>query len=550
MPTNKKLSSSKTKLSRNSGVSIYDLLVIGGGITGAHVLWDSTLRGMKSVLLEKNDYASGTSQATSKMIHGGLRYLKNFELGLVRESLHERATLARITPQAVQTMGILVPIYTNVDRFVLKVGMELYNALSYDRNTNICKDRLIPKYGFLSKEQTIMESPTIERDKLKGSYLYYDYLNLNPERHTCEFIFSAREKGAEAKNYTEVISIVRSGDSLYTVIAKDKISGKEISFQTKSVVNAAGPWADIVESLAGVEIDKHLVRSKGIHVVTRKICGDKTLVTKKKDGTHLFIIPWRNKTIIGTTDTEYADNPDRFRVTKRDIEELLSEVNNSFGYTDLTLDDVDFYYGGLRPLVEDPGETKSTYNASRKTEIFDHKESGFPGFFTAMGGKYTTSRGVAEEVVNKVVDYLPGNFRVCETAVIPPDTGNYSDVLSLIKTLGKKFPKLSGETIEILSFRYGSQAYRILEKSTAKEEFYALQNGEKFFESEVRFITNREDIRFATDFFFRRSGVGVPGLPEEKETNKLVRSLAKHLRWNPARISQEVKSIKERYKIY
>ncbi len=204
--------------------------MIGGGITGAHVLWDSTLRGMKSILLVKNDYASGTSQATSKMIHGGLRYLKNLELGLVRESLRERATLARITPQAVQTMGILVPLYSNLDRIVLKFGMILYDALSYDRNTNICKDRLIPRYDFLSKEQTLLESPTIEREKLKGAYLYYDYLNINPERHTCEFIFSARERGAEAKNYTEVVSITRSNNSLYTIIAKDRISGKEIVY--------------------------------------------------------------------------------------------------------------------------------------------------------------------------------------------------------------------------------------------------------------------------------------------------------------------------------
>ncbi|AVQ11961.1 FAD dependent oxidoreductase [Leptospira santarosai] len=536
---------------RSADSFVYDLLVIGGGITGAHVLWDSTLRGMKSILLEKNDYASGTSQATSKMIHGGLRYLKNFELGLVRESLRERATFARITPQAVQTMGFLVPIYSNIERFVLKAGMEMYNALSYDRNSDISKDRLIPKYGFLSKEQTVMESPTIKRDNLKGSYLYYDYLNINPERHTCEFIFSARERGAEAKNYTEVASVTRRTDSLYTVVAKDKISGKEISFQTKSVVNATGPWADLVESLAGVEIDKHLVRSKGIHIVTRKICGDKTLVTKKKDGTHLFIIPWRNKTIIGTTDTEYVDSPDRFRVTKKDIEELLSEINDSFGYTDLTLNDVDFYYGGLRPLVEDRGEAKSTYNTSRKTEILDHKESGFPGFFTAMGGKYTTSRSVGEAVVDKVADYLPGNFRACETSETPPSsTGNCSDLLSLTKELGKKFPKLSGESIETIAFRYGLQAYQILGKNFSEEEFYTLQNGEKFFESEVRSIANREDIRFATDFFFRRSGVGVPGLPEEKETAKLVRSLAKYLGWNQNRISKEIKAVKERYRIY
>ncbi|XDD48773.1 glycerol-3-phosphate dehydrogenase/oxidase [Leptospira sp. WS92.C1] len=548
MALNKKLSSSQLNSSKNSNQSVYDLLIIGGGITGANVLWDSTLRGMKSVLLEKNDYASGTSQATSKMIHGGLRYLKNFELSLVRESLRERATLARITPNAVQTMGYLVPVYSTSEKFVLKVGMEMYNALSYDRNKNICEDRLIPKYSFLSREHTIMESPTLNREKLKGSYLYYDYLNLNPERHTCEFIFSAREKGAEAKNYTEVISILHK-DSLYHVVARDKVTGKETLYQTKAIVNAAGPWADFVESLAGVPSDKNLVRSKGIHIITRKICGDKTVVSKKKDGTHIFIIPWRNKTIIGTTDTEYPDSPDRFRVTKKDIEDLIGEINHSYGYTDLTLKDVDFYYGGLRPLVEDPTEKTSTYNASRKTEIFDHKDSGFPGFFTAMGGKYTTSRAVAETVVNQVSDFLPGNFRACETEMVPPSTGEYSDLPSLTADLSRKFSKLSGELIETVALRYGSQAYRILEKSSSKEEFYKLQNGEIFFESELRFITGREDIRFGTDFFFRRSGVGVPGLPEEREKSRMIHSIGKQLKWNLARIRNEIKTVEDRYKI-
>lgn len=157
---------------------------------------------------------------------------------------------------------------------------------------------------------------------------------------------------------------------------------------------------------------------------------------------------------------------------------MLSEINDSFGYTDLTLNDVDFYYGGLRPLVEDRGEAKSTYNTSRKTEILDHKESGFPGFFTAMGGKYTTSRSVGEAVVDKVADYLPGNFRACETSETPPSTGNCSDLLSLTKELGKKFPKLNGKSIETIAFRYGLQAYQILEKNFSKEEFYTLQNGE------------------------------------------------------------------------
>ncbi len=164
---------------------------------------------------------------------------------------------------------------------------------------------------------------------------------------------------------------------------------------------------------------------------------------------------------------------------------MLSEINDSFGYTDLTLNDVDFYYGGLRPLVEDRGEAKSTYNTSRKTEILDHKESGFPGFFTAMGGKYTTSRSVGEAVVDKVADYLPGNFRACETSETPPSTGNCSDLLSLTKELGKKFPKLNGKSIETIAFRYGLQAYQILERIFPKKSFILFKTGKNSLKAKV-----------------------------------------------------------------
>ena len=165
---------------QNLKENIYDVIIIGGGITGACILWDATLRGMKTLLVDKNDYASGTSQATSKLIHGGLRYLKNFEIGLVRESLRERRNLARISPHALYTMGFQIPLYDFKNQLMMKVGMVLYNQLSFDRNKMIHLDNLIPEYRFHNREETIHEIPEIPRENLKGSYLYYDYANLNP----------------------------------------------------------------------------------------------------------------------------------------------------------------------------------------------------------------------------------------------------------------------------------------------------------------------------------------------------------------------------------
>ncbi|MFB5649641.1 FAD-dependent oxidoreductase [Leptospira wolffii] len=538
---------SKQQISSEISSQVFDTLVIGGGITGASLLWDASLRGLKAILVEKNDFASGTTQATSKLIHGGLRYLKNAEFGLVRESLRERRILAKIAPHSLKTLPFLIPIYSGAEKWITHVGLAMYDAFSYDRNREISSDSWIPKYRFLSKEEIILEAPSLPREGLKGGFLYYDYQNLNPERQTCEFIFSAERKGGLAFNYTELVAISRQGE-VYQAILKDKRSGKSYPVFAKTVVNAAGPWADFVESLAGVGMDKVLVRSKGIHIVTRSLGTSKAIVLKKRDKTHMFVLPWRGKTIIGTTDTVFSDSPDKFKVTKQDIQGLLEEINYAFGYSDLTERDVDFYYGGMRPLVEDPGEKSDTYNASRKTEILDHKDKGLPGFFTALGGKYTTSRHLAEKIADKLCDYLPGNFLPCETTQVPLLSGEFSDLSSLVQGLVKKFPKLSGEYLETAAVRYGSLAYDILNSAKPGENAALLANGEKIHASEIRYIAKNEKIEKATDFFFRRSGVGVPGLPDAENLNLILNELGSTLGWNSSKKKAEGLEIQARYR--
>jgi glycerol-3-phosphate dehydrogenase len=528
---------------------IFDVLVIGGGITGACVFWDSVLRGMKSILIEKNDYASGTSQATSKLIHGGLRYLKNLEFGLVRESLQERRNMARISPHAVYTIGFQIPVYNFKESMLTKIGLSLYNQLSYDRNYLPNLDNVIPKHLFFDREETIHQIPEIPRENLKGSYLYYDYANYNPERHTTEFIFSARSKGGICRNYAEIISIQKTNQETYLVEVKDKILKETITLETKTIVNSSGPWADKIESYILKNPETKLIRSKGIHIITRKICKDKIIVLKKRNGTHLFLIPWRNKTIIGTTDSVYEDSPDKFRVTKEDILDLIEEVNSAYGFVKLQLSDVDFYYGGLRPLVEDENSSKNSYNASRKLEVKDYKEEGLPGFYSALGGKYTTSRLLAENLVDKISDYLPQNFKSCLTEKEVLIGGNYSDKETLEKELQKKFPQECGEKIEILAQRYGSVAFSVLNQNSNSKEVYSLNNGELFYSEELDYITSHEEIYNADDFFFRRSGVGVPGKPENQSFNSLLNRLKSNLNWSQKEFKTQKKNIEERYRI-
>ncbi|TGL61808.1 glycerol-3-phosphate dehydrogenase/oxidase [Leptospira ognonensis] len=536
----------KNKKSRLDEVkNDYDIVIIGGGITGANILWDATLRGFKCLLVEKSDYASGTSQATSKLIHGGLRYLKNLEFSLVRESLRERRILGKISPHGVRTLGFIIPIHSLFERLLLWAGMFLYNLLAFDRNRQIIEDCLIPRYTWNSKPESIYKSPALSRDNLLGSFQYYDYLNVNPEHHTSEFIFSAKAREADAFNYMQVTSIAKQNSGGYLVGIKDNISNEAKLVSTKVLINSAGPWADFIEALAGIAPEKKLLRSKGIHVVVRNICSKECIILQKKDGSHLFVIPWRNKTIVGTTDTVYDENPENFKVKESEIKSLLEEVNSSFGLANLTLADVDYYYGGLRPLVEDLDSKKDTYSASRKSEILHYTKEGFEGFFSALGGKYTTSRGVAEKLVDQVSIFLKNQKIPCATSVTPLLGGDYASKQELVKILYSKYPKQKGVKLETLADRYGMEAIKILGYKGIEE--YILPNGEPFYEEEIEYAVKNEDIIHATDFYFRRSGSGTLGRINEQERKKMDAKLAKHLGWSSARLKSEAIEVDKRY---
>ncbi|GBF51892.1 glycerol-3-phosphate oxidase [Leptospira ryugenii] len=541
------LTAKNKKKSRLSNINReYDIIIVGGGITGANILWDATLRGYRCLLLEKSDYASGTSQATSKLIHGGLRYLKNLEFSLVRESLRERRILAKITPHAMRPMGFLIPIRSLYAKLILWAGMFLYNLFSFDRNEEILDEVKIPRYIWNSFEETIYKSPNIHPKNVIGSFQYYDYLNVNPERHTCEFIFSAKKKGAHAYNYAKVSSISKTfSGKAYQVKIDDSISGETIYTQTKVLINSAGPWADYIDALAGIPTDTKIIRSKGIHAVVRNICDKECVVAQKRDGSHLFVIPWRNRTIIGTTDVRYDQHPDQFSVTEKDLQELIDDINYAYGFSNLTLNDIVYFYGGLRPLVEDTNHKDETYSASRKAEIFHYNKDGYPGVFAALGGKYTTSRSVAEKIVNQIDIYFGYTDKVCKTKDELLIGAYQKPRLELIRELQAKFPKVSGRKIEILTFRYGTIAEKMLAKPGKYE--IPLANGEIFFEEEIDYLCEEEEIIKASDLFFRRSGIGTVGRLGREQLNIVIDHLAKKLSWDQKRKKEEMAEIEKRY---
>ena len=344
----------------------FDVIVIGGGISGASVAYEAATRGLKVALLEKKDFSWATSAATSKMIHGGLRYLVNGEVRLVRESLRERRVLENIAPNYVYPQPIMMmhhkkPLKNN--KRVVKVGMLLYDALSYDKNRTWDPCKRIPAHKTISRREVLRQEPHVRAEGLAGASVFCDCMSIFPERLTLAFIKSAVAHGAKAANYAKVEGfLMDAGNRVAGVKVKDLLTGEVHDIAGTVTVNCGGPWADLLLDMAkpdGKDAPM-LRRSEGIHIITAKrlLSGQYIVGSMTPSGRHFFLIPWRNHTLIGTTDKPFNGNPDDYRVTRESIMELIDDVNRSFGDGKLSYEDVKHTYGGLRPLVEK--ETRET----------------------------------------------------------------------------------------------------------------------------------------------------------------------------------------------
>jgi len=338
----------------------YDLIVVGGGITGASTAWDAALRGLKVALLEKDDFAHATTSGSSKLVHGGLRYLVNGELKLVRESLRERRIWENTAPHMVHPLPFILPTYGHGMKSgpVLSIGLAFYDLLSYDRNFVSDDDKKIPGFRTVSREEALKLMPSLKRDGLTGAKIYYDCQMFAPERLCLECIEGAVEYGADAANYAEVTdfvieSSIDTGRRIAGVHVKDRFTGETHMIRGKLVINAAGPWADTLMGLAeGGAPKRRLIRSKGIHIITREISGKNALAIQSDIGGHFFVIPWRDHTIIGTTDTVFDDDPDKVGVTEQDLKDFISVVNDGLPGLNLRREDILHFYVGIRPLVD------------------------------------------------------------------------------------------------------------------------------------------------------------------------------------------------------
>lgn len=530
----------------------FDLLVIGGGITGACIAWDASLRGLKVALVEKSDFGSATTAATSKLIHGGLRYLKNREFSLVRESLRERRILSRIAPHCVFPIPFLVPAYARGPsrRRLLKAAMVLYDFLSLDKSLGLPPDKRIPCHRFLSPEEALREEPALDPKGLEGAYVYYDCQDFNPERFCFEFIRSAVERGASAANYAEVVDLVRRNGLVEGARVKDRIAGTEVLIRARLTVNGTGPWADHVLGLCKGVHERKVRRSKGIHVLTRALTRRHALALFTPAGRHLFILPWRGMSLIGTTDTEYVGDPDHVRVERSDIESFLRTVNEVLPAAGLAYEDVRFCYAGLRPIVEQ--DVENVYEASRRYEIVDHEqEDGLQGLLTVIGGKYTTSRRLAEQVVTTAFRKIGRPAVPCATQRTPIHGGEMETWPEAVREAVEHDPfGLGPEVCRHLVQTYGS-AYRELYPflESIPEARRPLCDGAPDIEAELWHAVKNEMCVSLSDFLLRRTGLGTLGDPGRDCVEKCARKLSELLGWSPQKTEEEVEDFLRKVRV-
>ncbi len=516
----------------------YDVVIIGGGIAGAGAARDLALRGVSVALLDKADFASGTTSRSSKLIHGGLRYLELWDFGLVRESLRERQTLRRLAPHLVRPLPFLVPVYRDSTRSLIRVrlGLRLYDWLTPGRDRE--------RYRVLRALDALTLEPALRPRELKGAGYYLDDLLLYPERLCLENVLSACRHGARAWNYADVEEIVRdAAGAVSGVRVRDLLTGRVATLRATVVVNATGPWVDQLRERAGVrERGRRIVRTtKGIHCLLPRLT-EHAIYHSTGDERMIFVIPWRDFSLVGTTDTDFSGDLDRLHATPDEVAYLLAEARKAVQDPRVAAEHVRYTYAGVRPLTWEEGKRAS--DVSRVHRIVA-EEGG--RFLSVTGTKLTTFRSLAEELGDQVLRTL-GRRAESRTGRLTLDGVDeevgrvearaWLDVTPEVATTG-----LPRETLEALVATYGRGYRRVIElagKVAGGAERLCPANPDIV--AQLHLAVQEELAVSLQDVLLRRTGIGTSPCQGLDCAEGIARRMAALLGWSPRRLEAELEA--------
>ncbi len=518
--------------------SKFDLIIIGGGVTGAGIALDASARGMKVCLVEKNDFASGTSNKSTKLIHGGLRYLKQLEIGLVKESGRERAIVHNLAPHLVIPEKMLLPLTEdgNYGALMTSIGLKVYDVLANVEGED--------RRQMLNKIEALNQEPLLKEGTLLGGGYYSEY-RTDDARLTIELLKTAATYGAEVINYCEMTDYIYSEKGkVKGVVCKDNNTGDSFTINSKRVVSAAGPWVDILRKKDGPLNHKHLYLTKGVHLVfpKEKLPVKQSIYFDTPDGRMIFAIPRGRATYVGTTDTAYTGSLDRVVATKADAAYLLIAVNNAFNGISLTEKDIESSWAGLRPLIHE--DEKSPSELSRKDEIFVSDS----GLISIAGGKLTGYRKMAQRVIEKVISTLKKEERSkwprSTTRNIPLTTPAFSNSKEVEQYQEQIQSRLDAINVTLplygwhLVNTYGKKADMIINQASGLLDTV---NEETLILAEFWYCLHHEKINSLSDFFVRRTGMlyfHIAGVIDHKYL--ILSAFTENLKWDVERQEKEM----------
>jgi glycerol-3-phosphate dehydrogenase len=531
----------------------FDVVVIGGGITGAGVALDAASRGYSVALVEKADFASGTSSRSSKLVHGGLRYLQNFDLGLVREALLERQLMVNLAPHLVRPLPLVVPAFDGArpDRLV-GIGLNMYDVMATPRlRGRRSARRAVPgeyqepdwspaRHRVISGEEVVALLPALEPRNPTGGYLFYD-CQTDDSRLVLTVLAEAERFGAICANRLEVTELIADDGAGAGVRVRDGESGDEFAVRAENVVNATGVWADRIrpEELHSEAEVPTIAPSRGTHITIAPadLPLEAGAIVPAGEGRSIFALPWLGRSLIGTTDNNYEGDIDHVQPSEEDIAYLLEAVNTFFG-AELRSEHLTGAYAGVRPLISS-GDSRKSVDISRKAELYETSS----GMITITGGKLTTWRRMAKMVVDRLVE-RDGRQAPCRTHEIP--LGASVDPASL--------PRIEGvpeDSYQALAGRYGHAAEQVLDTAAERGELaQPIIPGLPDLLAEATYAARNDQARSVADVLMRRTRLALLAgralcSEESQVPTRVARAIAPELGWDEVRLAEEVRRFRD-----
>ncbi len=538
----------------------FDLVVIGGGIHGACVTWDAALRGLAVALVEQRDFGGATSANSLKIIHGGLRYVQDAHLGRVRTMLQERSTWMRIAPHLVHPLPCLMPTFDQLSRgkAALSVALAINEWMAYGLNQRADGQRGFPSGRIISRSECLSLLPGLAPAGVTGGAIWHDAQIYNSERLLLSVVLSAAEAGAAVANYVQATGLIYERENVAGIQAKDVLTGQELEIRGRMVVNCAAAWTDaLLRSLGGPARASRFPLSIAMNLVTRQILPKYTVGLPVRLGGKngaandrgplqtLFIVPWRNYSLIGTVHRPYTGPPEALTIPEAYIEDMLLAVNRAYPPAELRRDEVYHVHTGFLPTAPGPvsaGQVK----LMREGRVYDHlKKDQLDGLITVVGVKYTTARKVAEQTINLAVERLGRRARPCQTQTVPVwggQTGRFDDFRA--RAVSTRPLGLSPETMVHLAHSYGSEYGRILDYVEGDPAWgRPLTPSVPIIRAEIVHAVRAEMGCTLADVILRRTDLGAAGPPDEAGLKACADLMAAELGWEAARTNREIANV-------